>query len=605
MLVTCEPTRHDTRTSFLGKARVNARRSLRVLVAIAVTLAPVLLVPSAVAGSATVELSVSDTIVTYGDDVTITGVVTGDPTCAGRREVLLQWRPADSGGFATVAQGTTASDGGFTFVQSQPHTGRYRAQLPTDGGCAQATSNEALVRVKVFVDASVVVGSNEAGSCVDVTVIVSPEKPGQIVELLRRSGGAWTVVETLTLDGVSTARTQPCTHWDDIGVVRFRVRWPSQDTLNETATSPTLAFEVTRADWMVRIDDVIGRRAVSVSVSEQDVFLYRRADLAPRTPASNEKLLLAMASFDTFGPDHRIVTRAGAVAFNGGVVRGDLWILGRGDPMVDRRSLRRLAGHLVDAGLQRVRGHVMGATTFFRRDWFAPGWNEVARDHVNRPTALTFEGNHAAHPEREAAEALTKLLERSSVRVAGRPGTGVPPDGLEILAEIESRDMQTLLASMLRPSWNFAAEVLGKGLGAQLRDVPGTIAKGASSIEAWAAARGVEITAFDSSGLSYDNRVTAAGLVELLGQAEDEAWGQELRTALPTGGQGTLEHRLHGVRVRAKTGSLEDVSTLSGWVYADRLSAWVEFSILSAGMDKSDAVEIEDRIVRTLAEHAR
>jgi serine-type D-Ala-D-Ala carboxypeptidase/endopeptidase (penicillin-binding protein 4) len=590
----------------LGKARVNVPRSLRVLLVVfAVTLAPVVLVPLAVAGSATVELSVSARIVTFGDDVTIIGAVTGDPTCAVGREILLQWRASDSSGIATVAQGTTAADGGFSFVQSQPHTGWYQAQLPPDGGCAQATSAEALVRVRAFVDASVVVGSNEAGSCLDITVIVSPEKPGQIVELLRRTDGAWVVMETLTLDALSTARTQPCVDWGDIGVARFLVRWPSQDALNETSTSPTLAFEVTEADWTARIDDLIGRRAVSVSVAEEDSYLYRRADGKLRIPASNEKLLLAMASFDTFGPEHRILTRAGALTFRAGVVRGDLWIVGRGDPMVDRRSLRRLARQLLDAGLERIRGRVMGATTFFRRDWDAPGWNNVARDYVNRPTALTFEGNHAAHPEHEAAAALTKILERRSVRVAGRPGSGAPPGGLQILAEIESRDLKALLAAMLRSSWNFAAEVLGKGLGAQMRGVPGTIAKGAATIEAWTTRRGVEITALDGSGLSYDNRVTAAGLVELLGQAEDETWGNDLRTALPTGGQGTLEHRLHGVRVRAKTGSLEEVSALSGWVYADRLHAWVEFSILCAGMPKSTAADIEDRIVRILAQQAR
>jgi D-alanyl-D-alanine carboxypeptidase/D-alanyl-D-alanine-endopeptidase (penicillin-binding protein 4) len=152
---------------------------------------------------------------------------------------------------------------------------------------------------------------------------------------------------------------------------------------------------------------------------------------------------------------------------------------------------------------------------------------------------------------------------------------------------------------------NFAAEVLGKGLGAEMRGTPGTIAKGAAAIEAWAAHSGVEITALDSSGLSYDNRVTAAGLVELLGQSEQETWGHDLRMTLPRGGQGTLEHRLLEVSVRAKTGTLEDVSALSGWVYAERLNAWVEFSILGSGISKLAAVHLEDRIVKILAEHAR
>ena len=60
----------------------------------------------------------------------------------------------------------------------------------------------------------------------------------------------------------------------------------------------------------------------------------------------------------------------------------------------------RLAQRLADAGLQRIDGRVMGSTTYFRQDWDAPGWNDAARDFVNRPTALTFDGNQAADPER-------------------------------------------------------------------------------------------------------------------------------------------------------------------------------------------------------------
>lgn len=586
-------------------ARMNIRRKLGALLVATGTLAPVVLVLDAVAGSATIELTASSPIVGFREDVTVSGAVTGDPTCVGGRQILLQWQPAETGAFATVATGTTAADGAFSFVQSPEHTGRYRVELPEVGGCVQSTSDEAFVGVRALVDASLVVGSNVAGSCVDLTVVVAPGKAGQTVDVLKRKSGTWTVVAALVLDAASFAQTQQCVRWDDIGVARFRVRWRAQDALNEKSTSPTLAFEVVKAEWMDHIDEAIGRRHVSVSVAEQGAFLYRRADATPRIPASNEKLLLAMASFDTFGPEHRIVTRVGAKGMTGGVVRGDLWILGRGDPLVDRQSMRAIAVQLVGAGVRRVTGRVMGSTSFFRRDWQAPGWNEVARDYVNRPTALTFENNRDPLAEREAAAALTQVLERRAVRVAGRPGAGSPPNGLEFLAEIESDELQRLLATTLRPSWNFGAEVLGKGLGAEVRGTPGTIGKGAAAIERWASRRGVQITALDSSGLSYDNRVTAAGVVELLGQSEEETWGDELRTALPKGGQGTLEHRLREISVRAKTGTLQDVSALSGWVYADRVDAWVEFSILCAGMSKATASDLEDRIVRILAEHAR
>lgn len=585
--------------------RSRLRTGVRILTLVLATVVPTLAAPTAVAGEASVALTASAARITFGEIVTLSGSVTGDAGCEAGRAVELQWRAVDAPGFATVATSVTAGDGSFALDQSQPNTGRFRALLPPAGTCAEATSPDLLVRVRVAVAAAASPGSIEVGGCVAVSAAVSPPKPGQAVDLQRRGGGTWTTLESLPLDGAGETDAQPCFGSDDVGVVRLRLRWDAQDALNETGTSPTLVVEVTDAAWTLEIEDAIGGRKVSVSVAEGGEELFGHADEARRIPASNEKLLLAMASLDRFGPDHRIVTHAASRSFGAdGIVDGDLWILGRGDPLTGPAALGALADELVDAGLVRVRGGVRGSTTFFERDWDAPGWNDVAQDYVNRPTALTFEGNGDFNPEREAAGALTDQLERRGVRVVGRPGSGVPPGGLEDLATVESKPLRVLLARMLRPSWNFAAEVLGKGLGAEVQGPPGTIAKGANSIEAWIRARGVDFTLFDNSGLSYDNRVTAAGIVELLTQAEAEDWGDELRHALPTGGQGTLEHRLAGVRVRAKTGTLTDVSALSGWVWARELGAWIEFSILCEGMSKAVASGIEDRIVRILRSEA-
>ena len=43
-------------------------------------------------------------------------------------------------------------------------------------------------------------------------------------------------------------------------------------------------------------------------------------------------------------------------------------------------------------------------------------------------------------------------------------------------------------------------------------------------------------------------------------------WGPALRSTLPAADQGTLEGRLAGLRVRAKTGSIFRVNALSGYV---------------------------------------
>jgi len=244
----------------------------------------------------------------------------------------------------------------------------------------------------------------------------------------------------------------------------------------------------------------------------------------------------------------------------------------------------------------------MGSTGYFKRDWDAPGWNDVARDYVNRPTALTFDGNDAPDPERRAAEILVQRLEDLGIRVAGEAGAGSPPNGLDTLAFVRSQPLQALLQKLLRPSDNFAAEVLGKRLGVETAGTPGTIAKGAAAIEDFTDAHGADFTINDSSGLSYANRVTAEGVVRLMWIAEDAAWYEPLRQALPTGGQGTLRDRLHGVQIRAKTGTLSEVSALSGWVFSAGTGTWVEFSILCSGMSKTTASAIEDEIVTILAD---
>jgi D-alanyl-D-alanine carboxypeptidase/D-alanyl-D-alanine-endopeptidase (penicillin-binding protein 4) len=157
---------------------------------------------------------------------------------------------------------------------------------------------------------------------------------------------------------------------------------------------------------------------------------------------------------------------------------------------------------------------------------------------------------------------------------------------------------------MDRNSVNWFAEMFAKRIGLDRFGAPGTIAKGSRAIRTFASKHGVSVKAFDGSGLSFANRVSPAGLVKLLHWARRAAWGPTFMHGLATGGQGTLEDRLLGVKVRAKTGTLDWVSALSGYVWLQRDQRWAEFSILDSGMYKSTAVSIEDRIVRILFNYA-
>jgi serine-type D-Ala-D-Ala carboxypeptidase/endopeptidase (penicillin-binding protein 4) len=582
---------------------------LSLVLAVAVVLVGVPL--AGIAAADPVTLAASRSTMTFGGAVTLSGTVTtGVQACDDGRTVQLAWRATDATTWTVVDTRTTdPADGSFSFSNGQDENGRFRAQLPATGSCGWIRSNTVLVRVRAFVDSSLLAGSLTVGSCVDVHAQVSPPKPGDTVDLQRRQDGAWTTIRTLTLDADSSIDTSPCFGWADLGIVRLRVVWPSQDTHNATGTGITLAFKITRAGWMIAIDDAIGGRSVSVEVADAGRTMYARAPTTPRRPASNDKLLLSMALLDRFGGAHRIPTIAAAAHVRQGVVRGNLWILGRGDPEIRGPRLGALATRLQRAGVSRIRGRVMGATTYFRHDWWARGWQPGWHREVAMPTALTFghnvvRGREIVNPEVHAAAALTAKLEGRGISVRGRPGAGVPPSGAAPIAQIESRPLTALLARMDRPSDNFYAEVLGKALGAARSGPPGTIPKSAAAIRAFTGAHGVSFRLYDASGLSYADRVTADGVVHLLAYAETAPWGGELRRALPTGGQGTLRDRLHDVRFRAKTGTLNAVSALSGWVWLQREHRWAEFSILSSGMSKATSVRIEDRIVRIVSNRA-
>jgi D-alanyl-D-alanine carboxypeptidase/D-alanyl-D-alanine-endopeptidase (penicillin-binding protein 4) len=364
--------------------------------------------------------------------------------------------------------------------------------------------------------------------------------------------------------------------------------------------------------WSQDIDETVDGHDVSVAIAVHGDWLYRHGAWKQRTPASNQKLLLSMALLQRTSLRTRLRTQVFAKGTTtNGVLRGNLWIVGHGDPEIDKATMSALARAIDASGIERVRGRVMGATTGFLRDWWAPGWQDYfPRDYIALPTALTFEGNadargvHIRDPERRAARSLTNKLRARGVPVTMDAGAGVPPTGMRRVVTRRSASFQVLLRHMNRRSRNFHAEVLGKWLGGLVSGSIGSIAKGARAIETFAGARGVTVVANDSSGLSYGNRVRPQDLVALLRFARNRPWGTAFRAGLPTGDQGTLEDRLIGVKVRAKTGTLIAISTLSGWVWLEREGAWAEFSIMSRGMSKSAAVVIEDRIVRIVANRA-
>jgi len=357
-------------------------------------------------------------------------------------------------------------------------------------------------------------------------------------------------------------------------------------------------------------------------------LVYASNDSTELAPASNMKLVTSAAALMGWGAEHRFATELYApdVPVAGGVVYGDLYLRGLGDPSLSTRSYQRTELDLTTAsfeafvrdlkrdGVKKVQGRVLGDSTWFDRLRTVPTWRPGLQLECGPLSALSGDqglddGNRVKAPATWAARLMTKALRNAGVKVKGRPGSGKVLDTTRLVKRQYSATLGGIVKHMNKESDNFFAEMLLKGLGKDFYG-EGSTAVGTEASRVALDVCGVETGTYvvqDGSGLSYGNRMTAKGIVQLLGamrQRDDfEAYYDSLAIA---GEDGSLEDRMQGTaaagNAHAKTGTLNIAVCLSGYVESanDHL---VAFSILMNGssVDWMRATKAQDAVVVALA----
>lgn len=184
-----------------------------------------------------------------------------------------------------------------------------------------------------------------------------------------------------------------------------------------------------------------------------------------------------------------------------------------------------------------------------------------------------------------------------------------PVKNMTVLAKHVSPPFEQDIKVTLKVSQNLHAELYLRLLG-RLEGGDGSIAQGARVVRQFLVQAGVDpddFVFYDGSGLSRQDLITPRALTRLLVYALQQKWGEEFRDSLPVGGvDGTLSGRfmrspLRG-RVFAKTGTLGEVNSLSGYVEAASGHTMV-FSILCNGRRPGGdaARDAIDRIVADIA----
>jgi len=166
---------------------------------------------------------------------------------------------------------------------------------------------------------------------------------------------------------------------------------------------------------------------------------------------------------------------------------------------------------------------------------------------------------------------------------------GVVPPGARLLYTHESLTLAEVIRLVNKFSSNVMARHLLLTLAAEKAGRPGTTAAGGRVISEFFAGRDVDVPGLvleNGSGLSRVERISAEGLANVLLDAWRSPYAAEFQASLPLSAvDGTLRRRFRSPdmegRLRMKTGSLQDVSALAGYVNAASGRTYVAVIILN------------------------
>ena len=185
---------------------------------------------------------------------------------------------------------------------------------------------------------------------------------------------------------------------------------------------------------------------------------------------------------------------------------------------------------------------------------------------------------------------LKQRLELKGVTVTGQARavnskTAAPAEMATEIAKLESPPLSVIAARTMKPSQNMYTETLlwtlGEDRRAKLAAASARVSTadsaelGIEAVDAFMKEIGVAddgIIQHDGSGLSRHNLITPEAVVQLYSyMAKQSRFSQAWRDSLTIGGvDGTLRNRFSGTKasgnVRGKTGTIDQVSALSGYV---------------------------------------
>lgn len=348
-------------------------------------------------------------------------------------------------------------------------------------------------------------------------------------------------------------------------------------------------------------------------------------------PASNTKLFTSAVALELMGGEFELSTKflSKDDDLSDGIINGDIFIKGYGNPLFDTDDLDSLVKKLYESGLRKITGDVVGDDTYFDNVYSRDDWINDERANVKLPaiSALVIDRNRTTitkkrggkyrtyfvnveSPPLFAAKKLKEVLTSYGIEVNGDVKKSQASDSAKVLAESSIR-LQELLKTINKNSDNFLAECLFKNVGAVYSGQQGNSFFSTQAILSYIRDNGIysEGTQIvDGSGISRFDQVTAGAITGLLEKIYFNLDNYEdfYNSLSIAGVDGTLDKRMRGTlaqnNFRGKTGTLNGVSSIAGYLTTadgDDFIVCIMFEFTKDGARKYR--DIQDKIIETLS----
>lgn len=319
--------------------------------------------------------------------------------------------------------------------------------------------------------------------------------------------------------------------------------------------------------------------SVQVASATKYDLLYEYQSAKKMIPASISKVVTSAIALQYLGAGYefKTVLFTDDVNISDGVINGNIYIKGFGDPAFGTGDLYTLIKKFLGKNITEITGNIIyddsylddenfGLANYYSGDTKLQYWPFV--------NSLSYNNNASRiNPSGEIANTLQTEFAGKNVKLGGIIIPGNTPESCKEIARV-THNISDVLAGMNKPSDNHYAITIFKDVGAAFNKPPGTLKKGTDAVIDLFSNIGIsrsEYEFLEGSGLTRYNFATSNVYIQLLKYLFDnEKVFDIFYKSLPVSGvDGTLKKRMIGTEaeqnVHAKTGSINGVTTLTGY----------------------------------------